>query len=330
MTYSPTKDLAPDRLDPVCALLCSRCIRACRSRHRRRAGGARQGQSRARSRSATRGIGVANHISGRAACERTWGVAVQARALPRRRGRHQGHGPGESQVILNGATGDARRSWRRAMLRGLAVSGDKRVDSIKDLPSFAELKRHAIRRRLLAGPAHDRRHAGADAGAPQRRAHQRSSRRRTSPSGSRSIGGEIKAGVSARRSPTWIDDATTASYATASSKTPASRCSEPRTTAPRGDLRSFGVRAAFLIALALVAFVSHQRASPSAPPADMGPGLRAARAGVGHSRHSARPFLVTSFCLRRPRRFSPRRGAPLHDDPRVDRAVRRVCSPRSA
>ncbi len=46
---------------------------------------------------------------------------------------------GESQAILNGATATAS-FVAQGQLRGLAVSGDKRVDSIKDLPSFAELK----------------------------------------------------------------------------------------------------------------------------------------------------------------------------------------------
>ena len=45
---------------------------------------------------------------------------------------------GESQVILNGATATAS-FVAQGQLRGLAVSGDKRVDSIKELPSFKEL-----------------------------------------------------------------------------------------------------------------------------------------------------------------------------------------------
>src|SRR5262245_11462428 len=83
------------------------------------------------------GIGVANHISA-VQLEKTWGVAFKH--VPYRGGADaiKGTVAGESQVILNGATATAP-FVAQGQLRGLAVSGDKRVDSIKDLPSFKEL-----------------------------------------------------------------------------------------------------------------------------------------------------------------------------------------------
>ena len=83
------------------------------------------------------GIGVANHISA-VQLEKTWGVAFKH--VPYRGGADaiKGTVAGESQVILNGATATAP-FVAQGQLRGLAVSGDKRVDSIKELPSFQEL-----------------------------------------------------------------------------------------------------------------------------------------------------------------------------------------------
>ena len=83
------------------------------------------------------GIGVANHISA-VQLEKTWGVTFKH--VPYRGGADaiKGTVAGESQVILNGATATAS-FVAQGQLRGLAVSGDKRVDSIKELPSFKEL-----------------------------------------------------------------------------------------------------------------------------------------------------------------------------------------------
>jgi tripartite-type tricarboxylate transporter receptor subunit TctC len=83
------------------------------------------------------GIGVANHISA-VQLEKAWGVAFKH--VPYRGGADaiKGTVAGESQVILNGATATAS-FVAQGQLRGLAVSGDKRVDSIKELPSFKEI-----------------------------------------------------------------------------------------------------------------------------------------------------------------------------------------------
>ena len=83
------------------------------------------------------GVGVANHISA-VQLERNWSVTFKH--VPYRGGADaiKGTVAGESQVILNGATATAP-FVAQGQLRGLAVSGDKRVDSIKELPSFKEL-----------------------------------------------------------------------------------------------------------------------------------------------------------------------------------------------
>jgi tripartite-type tricarboxylate transporter receptor subunit TctC len=83
------------------------------------------------------GIGVANHISA-IQLEKGWGVSFKH--VPYRGGADaiKGTVAGESQVILNGATATAS-FVAQGQLRGLAVSGDKRVDSIKELPTFKEL-----------------------------------------------------------------------------------------------------------------------------------------------------------------------------------------------
>jgi tripartite-type tricarboxylate transporter receptor subunit TctC len=83
------------------------------------------------------GIGVANHISA-VQLERTWGV--QFKHVPYRGGADaiKGTVSGESHVILNGATATASFVMQ-GQLKGLAVSGGRRVESIKDLPTFKEL-----------------------------------------------------------------------------------------------------------------------------------------------------------------------------------------------
>ena len=84
------------------------------------------------------GIGVANHISA-VQLEKTWGVELQARALPRRRRCHQGHGRRAKARSSSTEPPPPPRSSRRASLKGLAVSGDRRVESVKELPTFKEL-----------------------------------------------------------------------------------------------------------------------------------------------------------------------------------------------
>ena len=83
------------------------------------------------------GIGVANHISP-VQLEKTWGVAFKH--VPYRGGADaiKGTVSGESQVLLNGATATAS-FVSQGQLKGLAVSGDRRVESIKELPTFKEL-----------------------------------------------------------------------------------------------------------------------------------------------------------------------------------------------
>ena len=83
------------------------------------------------------GIGVANHISA-VQLERTWGVTFKH--VPYRGGADaiKGTVSGESQVLLNGAQATASFVLQ-GQLKGLAVSGDRRVESIKELPTFKEL-----------------------------------------------------------------------------------------------------------------------------------------------------------------------------------------------
>jgi tripartite-type tricarboxylate transporter receptor subunit TctC len=136
MTYSPTKDLAPVGLIlfapyvlAVHPSLPVKSVAELVAHAKANPGKVPFGNA---------GIGVANHISA-VQLEKTWGVAFKH--VPYRGGADaiKGTVAGESQVILNGATATAS-FVAQGQLRGLAVSGDKRVDSIKDLPSFAELK----------------------------------------------------------------------------------------------------------------------------------------------------------------------------------------------
>ena len=136
LTYSPTKDLAPVGLIlfapyvlAVHPSLPVKTVADLVAHARANPGKIPFGNA---------GIGVANHISA-VQLEKTWGVAFKH--VPYRGGADaiKGTVAGESQVILNGATATAS-FVAQGQLRGLAVSGDKRVDSIKDLPSFAELK----------------------------------------------------------------------------------------------------------------------------------------------------------------------------------------------
>jgi tripartite-type tricarboxylate transporter receptor subunit TctC len=136
MTYSPTKDLAPIGLIlfapyvlAVHPSLPVKSVAELVAHAKANPGKIPFGNA---------GIGVANHISA-VQLEKNWGVAFKH--VPYRGGADaiKGTVAGESQAILNGATATAS-FVAQGQLRGLAVSGDKRVDSIKDLPSFAELK----------------------------------------------------------------------------------------------------------------------------------------------------------------------------------------------
>ena len=221
------------------------------------------------------GIGVANHISARAAREEL-GRPVQARALSGRRRCHQGHRRGREPGDPQRRDGD-RLVRRAGPADGLAVSGDRRVESIKELPTFKELNvtpadvgswqgllttagtpapvQRAPQRRTQQDP----RHAGyrqAHRG-PRRRGEGRPVRG-CSPSGSR---------PTRRATPP-------------SSRKPASRCSRRLAVLHRVDVKelAFGL---FLIALALVAFGATS-AAQRRHRRRYGAGLRAARAGVGH------------------------------------------------
>lgn len=135
MTYSPIKDLAPVGLIlfapyvlAVHPSLPVKTVPELVAHAKANAGKVPFGNA---------GIGVANHISA-VQLEKGWGVAFKH--VPYRGGADaiKGTVAGESQVILNGATATAP-FVAQGQLRGLAVSGDKRVDSINDLPSFKEL-----------------------------------------------------------------------------------------------------------------------------------------------------------------------------------------------
>jgi tripartite-type tricarboxylate transporter receptor subunit TctC len=135
MTYSPTKDLAPLGLIlfapyvlAVHPSLPVKTVPELVAHAKANPGKVPFGNA---------GIGVANHISA-VQLEKTWGVAFKH--VPYRGGADaiKGTVSGESQVILNGATATAS-FVAQGQLRGLAVSGDKRVDSIKELPSFKEI-----------------------------------------------------------------------------------------------------------------------------------------------------------------------------------------------
>ena len=135
MTYSPTKDLAP-----VGLILFAPYVLAVHPSLPVKSVGELVAHAKANPGKVpfgNAGIGVANHISA-VQLEKTWGVTFKH--VPYRGGADaiKGTVAGESQVILNGATATAS-FVAQGQLRGLAVSGDKRVDSIKELASFKEL-----------------------------------------------------------------------------------------------------------------------------------------------------------------------------------------------
>lgn len=135
MTYSPTKDLAPVGLISFAPYVLAvhpsvpvKTVAELVAHAKANPGKVPFGNA---------GIGVANHISA-VQLEKTWGV--QFKHVPYRGGADaiKGTVTGESQVLLNGATATAS-FVAQGQLNGLAVSGDKRVESIKELPTFKEL-----------------------------------------------------------------------------------------------------------------------------------------------------------------------------------------------
>jgi len=135
MTYSPTKDLAPIGLISFAPYVLAvhpsvpvKTVAELVAYAKANPGKTPWGNA---------GIGVANHISA-VQLERGWGVSFKH--VPYRGGADaiKGTVSGESQVILNGATATAS-FVAQGQLKGLAVSGDKRVQSINDLPTFKEL-----------------------------------------------------------------------------------------------------------------------------------------------------------------------------------------------
>jgi tripartite-type tricarboxylate transporter receptor subunit TctC len=135
MTYSPTKDLAPVGLISFAPYVLAvhpsvpvATVAELVAHAKANPGKVPFGNA---------GIGVANHISA-VQLEKGWGVSFKH--VPYRGGADaiKGTVSGESQVILNGATATAA-FVAQGQLKGLAVSGDKRVESIKDLPTFKEL-----------------------------------------------------------------------------------------------------------------------------------------------------------------------------------------------
>jgi tripartite-type tricarboxylate transporter receptor subunit TctC len=206
MTYSPTKDLAPVGLIlfapyvlAVHPSLPVKTVPELVAHAKANAGKVPFGNA---------GIGVANHISA-VQLEKGWGVTFKH--VPYRGGADaiKGTVAGESQVILNGATATAP-FVAQGQLRGLAVSGDKRVESIKELASFKELN---------VAPADVGSWQGllTTAGTPepvQQRLSAELNRILAMPDIAKrieSLGGEVKAGPSANLAK-WIES-NTASYA---------------------------------------------------------------------------------------------------------------------
>jgi tripartite-type tricarboxylate transporter receptor subunit TctC len=135
MTYSPTKDLAPVGMISFAPYVLAvhpsvpvKTVAELVAHAKANPGKVPWGNA---------GIGVANHISA-VQLEKTWGVTFKH--VPYRGGADaiKGTVSGESQVILNGATATAS-FVTQGQLKGLAVSGDRRVESIKDLATFKEL-----------------------------------------------------------------------------------------------------------------------------------------------------------------------------------------------
>lgn len=206
MTYSPTKDLAPVGMISFAPYVLAvhpsvpvKTVAELVAHAKANPGKLPFGNA---------GIGVANHISA-VQLEKTWGV--QFKHVPYRGGADaiKGTVAGESQVILNGATATAS-FVTQGQLKGLAVSGDRRVDSIKDLPTFKELGVTPVD----VGSWQGLLTTGGTPAAAQERLNAELNKVLAMPDVAKRIqdlGGEMKAGPSAGLAK-WIDT-NTASYA---------------------------------------------------------------------------------------------------------------------
>lgn len=136
MTYSPTKDLAP-----VGMILFAPYVLAAHPGLPVKTVNELVAYAKANPGKvvfANAGIGVANHIAA-VQLTKSWGVDMKH--VPYKGGADaiKGTISGEGQLILNGATATAG-FVAQGQLKGLAVSGDTRVEQVKDLPTFKELK----------------------------------------------------------------------------------------------------------------------------------------------------------------------------------------------
>ena len=136
MTYSPTKDLAP-----VGMILFAPYVLAAHPSLPVKSVDDLVAHAKANPGKvifANAGIGVANHI---AALQLTKSWGVDMKHVPYKGGAEaiKATIAGEGQLILNGATATAG-FVAQGQLKGLAVSGDTRVEQVKELPTFKELK----------------------------------------------------------------------------------------------------------------------------------------------------------------------------------------------
>ena len=136
MTYSPTKDLAP-----VGMILFAPYVLAAHPSLPATTVAELVAYAKANPGKvafANAGIGVANHIAG-LQLTAAWGVDMIH--VPYKGGADAIKAVigGEGQLILNGATATAG-FVKQGQLKGLAVTGDQRVESIKEVPTFTELK----------------------------------------------------------------------------------------------------------------------------------------------------------------------------------------------
>ncbi len=136
MTYSPTKDLAPVGmiLFAPYVLAAHPSVPAATVAELVAYAKANPGKIAF----ANAGIGVANHIAGLQLTS-AWGVDMTH--VPYKGGADAIKAVigGEGQLILNGATATAG-FVKQGQLKGLAVTGDQRVEAIKEVPTFTELK----------------------------------------------------------------------------------------------------------------------------------------------------------------------------------------------
>ena len=87
---------------------------------------------------ATSGVGAANHLTG-IQLARAWGIDWKFVAYKGGADAIRAVVSNESQIIINGATA-TQPFVVQNQLKGLAVSGEKRLDAIANLPTWKELK----------------------------------------------------------------------------------------------------------------------------------------------------------------------------------------------